>query len=127
MLFTGGAMLSITALVALTGVVFNHTLKRLTDLQQVDTEVGFLLRDTMVWPFFMLVVGAFFMGLFCIYIGIKVSNRIYGPLIPINRHIQNLKDGHYGSRMVLRRHDELTEIRDGLNELAAILEARHPK
>jgi methyl-accepting chemotaxis protein len=127
LLFVGGAMLSVTALVALTGIVFNHTLKNLADNGQIQTDIGLLLKDTMIIPFFILVLGAFAIGTISILLGIKYSNRVYGPLIPLQRHIQNLKEGHYGSRAILRRNDELTELRDSLNELAAILEARHPK
>ena len=56
--------------------------------------------------------------------GVRLSNRIYGPLVPMLRHIQNLKQGIYSSRVVLRQNDELIELRDALNELAAALEAR---
>ncbi len=127
LMFTGGAMLSLTALVALMAIVFNHTLKTLTEAQQIQIEVGYLLRDTMMYPFFMFVLGAFILGIFTIFMGIRLSNRIYGPLIPLQRHIQNLKQGMYSSRVILRRNDELTELRDSLNELAAVLEARHEK
>ncbi len=120
-------MLIITALVALTTIVFNRTLITLTENHQVDLEVGYLIRDTMIYPFFLFLLGAFALGLFCIILGIRLSNRLYGPLIPLQRHIRNLIEGHYGSRVVLRRNDELTELRDSLNELAAVLEARHPK
>lgn len=127
LMFTGGALLSLTALVALTAIVFNHTLKALSDAQQIETDIGFLLRDTMMFPFFTMVGGVFAIGLFVIYLGIKISNRIYGPLVPLLRHIDNLKKGVYSSRVTLRRHDELSEIRDALNDLAANLEARNQK
>lgn len=124
LMFTGGALLSITGLVALTAIVFNHTLKSLSDANQIQTDIGYLLRDTMVYPFFILTIGAFVIGIFCIYMGVRLSNRIYGPLVPLLRHIQNLKQGINSSRVVLRQNDELTELRDALNELAAALEAR---
>jgi signal transduction histidine kinase len=124
LMFAGGALLSLTALVALTAIVFNHTLKTLADTHKIEAEVGYLLRDTMVYPFFCMIVGAFFIGLFIVYMGVRLSNRIYGPLVPLLRHIQNLKQGVYSSRVVLRQNDELTELRDALNELAANLEAR---
>jgi len=127
LLFTGGASLTITCLVALTAIVFNHTLKGLSDAQQIQSDIGYLLRDTMVYPFFILTVGAFLIGMFCIYMGVRMSNRIYGPLVPMLRHIQNLKNGIYSSRVVLRQHDELVELRDALNDLAAALEARAQK
>lgn len=125
LMFAGGALLSITALVALTAIVFNHTLKNLAETQKIELEIGYLLRDTMVYPFFILIMGVFLIGSFVIYLSIRLSNRIYGPLIPLLRHIQNLKQGIYSSRVVLRQNDELTELRDALNELAATLEARN--
>ena len=127
LLFMGGALLSIAALVALTAIIFNHTLKNLSDTQKLELDIGFLLRDTMMFPFFILIMGAFLIGSFAIFLGVRISNRIYGPLIPLLRHIQNLKEGIYSSRVILRRNDELTELRDALNELAATLEARNSK
>lgn len=127
LLFMGGALLSIAALVALTAIVFNHTLKNLSDTQKLELDIGFLLRDTMMFPFFILIIGAFLIGVFAIFLGIRISNRIYGPLVPLLRHIQNLRQGIYSSRVILRRNDELTELRDALNELAATLEARNSK
>jgi signal transduction histidine kinase len=127
LLFMGGALLSIAALVALTAIVFNHTLKNLSDTQKLELDIGFLLRDTMMFPFFILIIGAFLIGVFAIFLGIRISNRIYGPLVPLLRHIQNMREGIYSSRVILRRNDELTELRDALNELAATLEARNSK
>ena len=58
--------------------------------------------------------------------GLKVSHRIFGPLIPINRQITALVEGNYSARITLRDKDDLNEIRDGLNLLATTLETRHP-
>ncbi len=127
LMFTGGALLSITGLVALIAIVFNHTLKSLAEAQQIQSDIGYLLRDTMIYPFFILLTGVFIIGTFCIYMGVRLSNRIYGPLVPMLRHIQNLQQGVYSSRVVLRQNDELTELRDALNELASTLEARIQK
>lgn len=127
LLFTGGAVLCITALVAQTAVVFNHTLKHLSDTNALNLEIGLLLKDSMVTPFLIMVSGGFIIGILAVLFSVRLSNKIYGPLIPLQRHIKNLKDGHYGSRAVLREGDEFMELRDSLNELAAILEARHSK
>ncbi len=57
--------------------------------------------------------------------GLLWSHRVYGPLIPLTRHIQELKSGNFASRVNLRRSDELCELQSALNDLAESLEARY--
>jgi len=56
--------------------------------------------------------------LFSVFIGILVFHRIYGPVVPIVRHVKNLAQGDYASRVKLRKGDALEEIATALNELA---------
>ena len=61
------------------------------------------------------------MWAFCIMVGVLVTHRIFGPVVPIVRHIKNLAEGDYSSRIHLRSGDSMNEIADALNELAETL------
>lgn len=62
------------------------------------------------------------LALISLIYGLRLSHQIYGPLIPIQRHIRNLVDGNYSSRIQLRKGDEFQELEGSLNALAEHLE-----
>jgi signal transduction histidine kinase len=54
-----------------------------------------------------------------------LSHRIYGPLVPIKRFIQQIREGDYAARVSIRDEDELHDLVVELNEMAVTLEKRH--
>lgn len=54
-----------------------------------------------------------------------VSHRIYGPLVPISKFLQEIKSGNYSARVAVRKEDQLQDLVTQLNEVAEALEARH--
>lgn len=62
---------------------------------------------------------------FSIAVGVYVTHRFLGPTVSIKRLIASLRTGDYSSRESLRKNDELTDVMDELNALAADLERRH--
>ncbi len=66
------------------------------------TFIGFLITVFLIW--------------------LKISHRIFGPLVPLTRHIKELQNGNYSSRAMLREGDFLIELKDELNLLAENLE-----
>lgn len=66
------------------------------------------------------------LALIAIIYGLRLSHQIYGPLVPIQRHIKSLVDGDYSSRIHLREGDEFKELEGSLNALAANLERAMP-
>lgn len=48
----------------------------------------------------------------------RLSHRVFGPMVQINRHVQNLIDGNYLSEIQLRKNDEHAELATLLNKLA---------
>ena len=49
------------------------------------------------------------------------AHRLLGPLVPIRRRLEGMKNGDYSSRIYLREGDLYGEIADDLNELAQLL------
>jgi methyl-accepting chemotaxis protein len=50
------------------------------------------------------------------------GHRMIGPVLPLRRQIEALKNGDYGARVRLRKRDAFKEIAEDLNQLAQVLE-----
>lgn len=61
---------------------------------------------------------------FAFILALVMSHRLFGPLVPLNRLVNELKAGNYKARVNLREKDEpkMREFAESLNELAAKLE-----
>lgn len=71
--------------------------------------------------------------LFIAYIGsmftlvFRMTHRYYGPLVSIERFVDEMSAGLYNRRVKIRKGDELQRLADKLNNMAVSLERRHPK
>ena len=61
------------------------------------------------------------------YVALVFSHRIAGPLPKIYQTLRNIGNGQYEERLVLRKKDELKELADVINEMAAKLKERQTK
>lgn len=55
----------------------------------------------------------------------RTTHKYYGPLVSIDRFVHSIRDGDYTRRIVIRRGDELQNLVNNLNEMAASLERRY--
>lgn len=55
----------------------------------------------------------------------RMTHRIYGPLVSIERFLGQISEGQYGRRVNIRSGDDLQRLALKLNEMAATLEKRH--
>ena len=60
-----------------------------------------------------------------LYTIFKLTHRYYGPLVSIERFLDEITAGNYDARVSIRSEDELQDLTKKLNELAAVLEERH--
>ena len=58
---------------------------------------------------------------------IVFSHRVAGPLPKIYQALRNIGDGNYDVRLTLRKYDELRELVDVINEMAAKLKQKEQK
>ncbi len=58
---------------------------------------------------------------------IRMTHRIYGPVISISRFLDDMIQGRYEKRCTIRKDDDLKPLVLKLNELAAVLQERHAK
>ena len=61
------------------------------------------------------------------YVALVFSHRIAGPLPKIYQTLRNIGNGQWDERLVLRKKDELKELADVINEMAAKLKQREGK
>lgn len=73
-----------------------------------------IFQSVFFWAFFsvLAVVPFIFWG------AVLFSHRIAGPLPKIYRALRNIGNGQYDVKLVLRRHDELKELADEINQMA---------
>jgi HAMP domain-containing protein len=97
---------------------FGAYLETLQGTNQIDTQTVILITSTL-YPYLRIAAGI--AGVFAVlglFIGLMLSHRIYGPMIPIRNHVSKLIDGDYSSRIHLRPSDEFKELASDLNSLA---------
>ncbi|MDJ0847661.1 MAG: hypothetical protein QNK04_04665 [Myxococcota bacterium] len=97
-------------------------LAELTLADSPDVFVGTLWEQARA---FLIVSGAMLVGYLALVSGVCLAftHRMIGPRIAITRQIEALKNGSYGSRVRLRRHEVVfRELARELNDLAQILE-----
>jgi signal transduction histidine kinase len=70
----------------------------------------------------LLLIG-YVLGMFILVF--KLTHRYYGPLVSIERFVDEMTQGRYGQRVKIRQSDELQRLTTKLNEMAAELENRH--
>jgi HAMP domain-containing protein len=71
-----------------------------------------------VGVFFTLYISVLFWVVF------RLTHRYYGPLISIQRFVNQMKNGEYHQRCTIREKDELHTLVNSLNEMADAIEAR---
>lgn len=93
--------------------------------QGLDPEMGRTIQR-FLWSN-LLVIALALIGVTMAFVtwGVVMNHRIFGPLVPINRHIGRLMNGEYSGRIRLRERDELKDLRDALNDLTTQLEKQH--
>lgn len=74
--------------------------------------------------FMLTFLGVVFSIIFLV-IATALSHRIYGPVVKIRQFVKSIKAGEYSARVQLRTGDELHDLADELNEMAATVQKRH--
>lgn len=63
---------------------------------------------------------------FAFVLSLVMSHRLFGPLVPLTRMVEDMKKGQYKNRVHLREKDEpkIKDFAKSLNELAEVLEKK---
>jgi signal transduction histidine kinase len=120
-----GGIIAQSIVIGAMAYFINSTISNVIDTHQLDPAVGATITHAITLSMSLLMIIAVAFALVAVLIGVRLSHRIYGPLVPFTRHIDLLKEGHYSARLNLRRTDDLIELKDALNSLSEALHARH--
>ena len=120
-----GGIIAQSLVIGVMAFFINSTIASTIEIHKLDPAVGSTITNAITVSMSLLMLIAVAFALIAVLIGVKLSHRIYGPLVPFTRHIDQLKEGRYSNRMNLRRTDDLVELKDALNSLAEALNARH--
>lgn len=74
-------------------------------------------------------IAALFVGFIVLmfWVVFKLTHRYYGPLVSIERFVDEITEGDYARRVKIRKGDELQRLTDKLNRMATALESRHKR
>jgi len=120
-----GGIIAQSVVIGAMAFFINSTIGSVVDTHHLDPAIGTTITHAITVSMSLLMLVAVAFALVAVLIGVKLSHRIYGPLVPFTRHIDLLKEGHYSARLNLRRTDDLIELKDALNSLSEALQARH--
>ncbi len=124
-LFSGAAtLLSVYVIMVLTSMV--TSLGSLAQQYDLPPELLSALTKSIGSAAVFIGVFGLIISLGMLAIGVTLSHRIFGPMIPIQRLVSDLKNGDYTARGSLRKNDEFKDLMNDLNELAETLQKRHP-
>jgi len=59
------------------------------------------------------------------WVVLNITHKYYGPLVSIERFVDEISAGRYDRRVKIRRGDELERLVSKLNQMADQLQARH--
>ncbi|MGZ3653510.1 MAG: hypothetical protein ACXVB9_10955 [Bdellovibrionota bacterium] len=94
----------------------------ITQFAQSNPDLAVQMSAATVSVFRLMVAYVFFLAVVTLVIGIVITHRTYGPLVPILRHVNDLTQRKFNARVHLRTTDELQELASALNLLAETLE-----
>lgn len=118
----GGGVTALMLICLYLLINLERTIQDILTRGQVETVVSEALIDQVGQAELQVTVVSLLLMALAIAIGVKLSHRIYGPIVQIRKHVQRLKDGDYSSRIHLRDHDHFNELAEELNELAQSLQ-----
>ncbi len=55
-------------------------------------------------------------------LGLSITHHFYGPLVPILRKLEKMKEGNFSEPIHLRKEDELKQLASAINELSESME-----
>lgn len=119
----------VSVILFLTVIVFQvkQTVANMATVYRLDPEVHNSIQQVLTSAVYMSLFLTVAVTALAMIVGLKMSHRIYGPLVSIKRFIGELAEGKYSGRLSLRKNDDMSDIKDALNLLAEALEKRNAR
>lgn len=99
--------------------------RQLMELYRVE-DTGAVL-DNAVFRKNAIIIGSVLFIFICsiLYVVIRRTHKMYGPMININRYIGELIQGNYAARLKIRESDDFQNLVESINKLGIVLQERH--
>jgi len=97
---------------------FDSYLATLRETNQMDTQTSILVTSHLYYYLRLAITLAVSFAVGGLALGVMLSHRIFGPIVPIRAHVLRLIEGDYSSRIHLRTHDQFKDVATDLNTLA---------
>ena len=92
---------------------------------RIEPDVIGAIQNSLKTATFTTITVAILFGIISVSLGIILTHRLIGPMIPIRRLIRQLNDGEYGVQGRLRTKDDYQEVMNELNQLSKTLSEKH--
>lgn len=123
--FVGITLITMGGVFLLFLLSLEDMISTLAVVYRIEPEVIGAIQDSLrTATFTTIIVGALF-GLISVSLGIILTHRLIGPMVPIRRLIQQLSEGQYGIQGRLRNKDDYQDVMNDLNRLSLKLSERH--
>lgn len=123
--FVGTTLVIMGAVFLLFLLSLEDMISTLAVVYRIEPEVIGAIQQSLKTATFTTIAVALIFGLISISLGIILTHRLIGPMIPIRRLIRQLNDGEYGVQGRLRTKDDYQEIMNDLNQLSNSLSTKH--
>lgn len=94
---------------------------------RIEPEVVGAIQQSLKTATFTTITVAILFGVISVSLGIILTHRLVGPMVPIRRLIRQLNDGEYGVQGRLRTKDDYQEVMNELNQLSKTLGEKYPQ
>lgn len=123
--FVGMTLLTMGAVFLLFLLSLEDMIATLAVVYRIEPEVIGAIQQSLTTATYTTIAVAVLFGIISVSLGIILTHRLVGPMVPIRRLIRQLIDGEYGVQGRLRTKDDYQEVMSELNELSKALADRH--
>ena len=124
--FVGMTLVTMGAVFLLFLLSLEDMVSTLAVVYRIEPEVVGAIQQSLRTATFTTIAVALLFGIISVSLGIILTHRLVGPMVPIRRLIRQLTEGEYGVQGRLRTKDDYQEVMTELNGLSKKLMERHP-
>jgi nitrogen fixation/metabolism regulation signal transduction histidine kinase len=124
--FVGMTLVTMGAVFLLFLLSLEDMVSTLAVVYRIEPEVVGAIQQSLRTATFTTIAVAVLFGIISVSLGIILTHRLVGPMVPIRRLIRQLTEGEYGVQGRLRTKDDYQEVMAELNALSKKLLERHP-
>ena len=124
--FVGMTLVTMGAVFLLFLLSLEDMVSTLAVVYRIEPEVIGAIQQSLRTATYTTVAVAACFAVISISLGIILTHRLVGPMVPIRRLILQITNGEYGVQGRLRTKDDYQEIMNELNTLSKTLADRHP-